>query len=145
MGKKLKIYKISDSYTRLCMPVKTDNGRELSVEFKGTHRSYVTDDATTQKLIEATVLFRDGVIYLSEEFDSGQEQLPKDAPKKTVEVYADVSLFQEAAEILISKGVSDKNLSRPDTILKAAKRVNISFPALESMLAGQKEAAAVSD
>ncbi|MDR1455371.1 MAG: hypothetical protein LBJ01_06950 [Tannerella sp.] len=134
MGKILKIYKVSDAYTHLCMPIQVGNGREVSVEFKGTHKTYVTDDAKLQGQIEDTALFKDGTIYLSEEFDDS-EPLPEDVPPKDAAVYAAISSFQEAKEILAKDyGVPVKRMINPRSIIKAAKELNLLFPELERML-----------
>lgn len=134
MGKILKIYKVGDAYTHLCMPVQGESGREISIEFKGTHKSYVTDDAKLQELIENTMLFKDGTIFLSEEFDES-EPIPEDVPSIDNKVYAATSSFQEARAILVNDyNLSPKKLINPKSIMKAAKELGILFPELEKML-----------
>jgi hypothetical protein len=133
MGK-IKIYKVSDAFTHLCMPVQGESGREISVEFKGTHKSYVTDDESLQKLIENTMPFKEGTIFLSEEFDDS-EAAPDDVPSIDDKVYAGISSFQEARAILVNDyKIPAKKLINPKSIVKAAKELGIIFPELENMI-----------
>jgi hypothetical protein len=139
MGKILKIYKVRDGYTHLCMPIQGENGREVSVEFKGTHKSYVTEDAKLQEQIEDTVLFKDGTIYLSEEYDDS-ESIPDDIPPKDPAVYAEIGTIQEAKEFLIDEyGISANKLINPKSIINVARKLNISFPEVERIAKAQEE------
>ncbi len=109
-----------------------------TVKFDSFDKSYETDDAEVQSVIEGTSYFKEGKIALSETFE---DEDADDKKKSSIQLkeYAEVTDYQSAAEILnkdykVAKG----KLTTPEAIMAMAESKHVSFPNLPNLLRSEE-------
>lgn len=112
------------------------NGKKVYISFKKTLQDegegYLhTEDREIQKSIEVSDKFKNGDIRLIS--TTGVEDQEEDTVGTTTVVREDVTDYQTAREVLLGEPFNLKPqavANNPDAILKAAAKINVSFPNL---------------
>ena len=123
----LKIYR-SKTGIKYNLLLEKANKTQVQVEFRGSNKEYRTYDEEIQKLIENGKYFTGGKIELFQTLKDDE----RSAKKASEATYTNVTDMQGVIDILVDEyKLKAKDLKDPESIKKAAKECNASFPNVE--------------
>lgn len=90
--------------------------------------TYTTADPGSQQFIEATELFKRGIIYVYRTHGAPEVKAPAVASEPKAQTVNEASTWQEVVSVLKAKGAKASELKTREQAKKTASALGISFP-----------------